>query len=62
MQCKSFSHFFNKKYWQISAINILNFNDMLTNDVVSFEQSGPAHLYRKVTCDPWLEQPYLRQF
>ena len=26
--------FFNKKCWQISDINILNFNDRLTNDVV----------------------------
>ena len=34
--------FFNKKYWQISDINVLNFNDMLTNDVVSFEQPGPG--------------------
>ena len=42
LQCKSFSHFFNKKYWQISDINVLNFNDMLTNDVVSFEQPGPG--------------------
>ena len=35
--------FFNKKYWQISDVNILNFNDTLTNDVVSFEQPVPAH-------------------
>ena len=41
MQCKSFSDFFNKKYWQISDINVLNFNNTLTNDVVSFEQPGP---------------------
>ena len=37
--CKSFSHFFNKKFWDI---NIQNFNDTLTNDVVSFEQLGPG--------------------
>ena len=42
MQCKSFSHYFNKNYWRISVINILNFNDTLTNDVVSFEQPGPG--------------------
>ena len=41
MQCKSFSNFFNKKYWRISDINILNFNDTLTDDVVTFKQSGP---------------------
>ena len=38
---RHFSHFFNKKYWQIADINISNFNEMLTNDVVSFEQLGP---------------------
>ena len=27
--------FFNKKYWPISDIDILNFNDTLTNDNVS---------------------------
>ena len=47
MQCKSFSHFFNKKYWRISDINILNFNDTLTDDVVSFEQSGPEKERKK---------------
>ena len=31
---KSFSHFFNKKYCQISDINVWNFNEMLTNEVV----------------------------
>ena len=38
LQCKSFSHFFNKKYWCISHVNVINFNKMLTNDVVSFDQ------------------------
>ena len=33
---------FQQKYWYISAINIWNFNEMLTNDVVSFEQPGPV--------------------
>ena len=37
---KSFSHFFNKKYWHISDIYVWNFNETLTNDVVSFEQLG----------------------
>ena len=39
--CKSFSHLFNKNYLQISDINVWNFNETLTNDVVSFEQPGP---------------------
>ena len=41
LHCKSFTHFFNKKYWNIWDINIWNFNDTLTNNVVSFEQPGP---------------------
>ena len=36
LHCKSFSHFFNKKYWQIWDIYIWNFNETLTNDVASF--------------------------
>ena len=34
--------FFNKKYWSISDINIRNFNETLTNSVVSFEHLGPV--------------------
>ena len=41
--CKSFSHFFNKKYWHFWDINVWNFKETLTNDVVSFEQPGPVH-------------------
>ena len=41
MQCKSFSHFFNKKFWHFSDISVRNFKETLTNDVVSFEQPGP---------------------
>ena len=41
MQCKSLSHFFNKKYWHIWEINFWKFNETLINDVVSFEQLGP---------------------
>ena len=40
LHCKSFSHFFNKKCWRISDINVWNSNETLTNDVVSFEQPG----------------------
>ena len=38
---KLLEFFFNKKYWHIRDINIGNFNEMLTNDAVSFEQPGP---------------------
>ena len=44
LQCKSFSHFSNEKYWHIWNINVWNFNDTLTNNVVSFEQLGPSLL------------------
>ena len=37
--------FFQQKYRQISDIDILNFNDTLTNDVVSFEKPGPARQF-----------------
>ena len=40
LHCKSFSHFFSKKYFYILDINVWNFTEMLTNDVVSFEQPG----------------------
>ena len=33
--------FFQQKYWHVWAINVWNFNETLTNDVVSFEQPGP---------------------
>ena len=32
---------FQQKYWPISDISVWNFNETLTNDVVSFEQPGP---------------------
>ena len=41
---QSCSHFFNKKYWQISDIKVSNFNVTLSKDVVSFEQPGPRML------------------
>ena len=33
--------FFQQKYWHIWDINVWNFNETLTNDIVSFEQPGP---------------------
>ena len=38
-------HFFNKKYWHIWEINIWNFNETLTNNVVNFEQPGQCTPY-----------------
>ena len=37
--------FFQQKYWHIWDINIWNYNETLTNDVVSFEQPAPGLLY-----------------
>ena len=41
MHCKSYSHFFGKKFRHICASLDLNFYESLTNDVVSFEQLSP---------------------
>ena len=38
----SSSHFFSKKYQHICISLDVNFNESLTNDVVSFEQLGPG--------------------
>ena len=44
-KCKSCSHFFSK-YISIYAIfNDQSFYDTLTNDIVNFEQLGPAEVY-----------------
>ena len=38
------SHIFSTKYSGVRDIYICNFNEALTNDVISFEQLGPAVL------------------
>ena len=40
--CKSYSHFFSKKFQHICISLDINFNESLTNDIVSFEQLGPG--------------------
>ena len=42
--CKSYSHFFSKKFQHICVSLDVNFNESLTNDVVSFEQLGSGQL------------------
>ena len=37
-----YSHFFSKKFQHICVSLDVNFNESLTNDVVSFEQLGPV--------------------
>ena len=51
LQCKSFSHFFNKKYWLIWEINLWKFNKTLSNDVVSFEQPGSGCSCISILCN-----------
>ena len=41
LHCKSFTQFFDEKCWRISDIYVLNFNERLTNKVVSFEHPSP---------------------
>ena len=41
-KCGSYSHFFSKKFQHICVSLDVNFNESLTNDIVSFEQLGPG--------------------
>ena len=41
--CKSYSHFFSKKFQHICVSLNVNFNESLTNDVISFEQLDPGY-------------------
>ena len=43
MCCKSYSHVFSKKFQHICVSLDVNFNQLLTNDIVSFEQLGPGY-------------------
>ena len=40
-KCKSCSHFFSKNISIYAKFNDQSFNNMLTNNIVSFEQLGP---------------------
>ena len=42
LHCKSYSHFFSKKFQHVCVSFYVNFNELLTNDIVSFEQLGPV--------------------
>ena len=41
---KSYSHFVSKKNQNICVSLDVNFNESLTNDIVSFEQLGPGRI------------------
>ena len=42
LQCKSYSHFFSKKFQNMCVSLDVNFKESLTKDIVSFEQLGPV--------------------
>ena len=50
LQCKSFSHFFNKKYWRFEILTFEILMKHLTNNVVSFEQPGPVCYKSALIC------------
>ena len=41
-KCKSYSHFFSKTISVYAIFNDQSFNELLTNDIISFEQLGPG--------------------
>ena len=41
-KCKSYSHFFQQNISIYAIFNDQNFNNTLTNDIISFEQLGPG--------------------
>ena len=47
----SYSHFFSKKFQHFCISLDVNFNESLTNDIVSFEQLGPVFLYCAIILD-----------
>ena len=44
----NYSHFFSKNISVYAIFNDKNFNDMLTNDIVSFKQLGPDEIHGKI--------------
>ena len=48
-KCKSYSHFFSENISIYAIFNDQNFNDTLTNDIVSFEQLGPVLYLHSLT-------------
>ena len=44
--CKASHIFFSKKFQHICVSLNVNFNESLTNDIVSFEQLGPEVFFK----------------
>ena len=42
-KCKSYSHFFSNNIGVYAIFDDQNFNDMLSKDIISFQQLGPGH-------------------
>ena len=62
MHCKSYSHFFSKTFQHICVSLDVNFNESLTNDIVSFEQLDPGLkpcVFRLLTVLRWWFGHYL---
>ena len=57
MNSLSYSHFFSKKFQHICVSLNVNFNESLTNDIVSFEQLGPDVMY--ICKNDLMYSPYL---
>ena len=51
-KCKSYLHLFSKNVSIYAIFDDHNFNDMISNDIASFEQLGPVLFSRKV-CLIW---------
>ena len=45
MQMQKLLHFISKNISLYTIFNDQSFSNMLTNDIVSFEQLGPVHLF-----------------
>ena len=48
-KCKSYSHFFSKNISVYALFNDQSFNDMVADNIVSFEQLGPDSLLNDCT-------------
>ena len=59
-KCKSYSHFFHKNIRVYAIFNDQSFNDTLTNDIISFEKTGPRSFWMEIVL--YLELCYLGNY
>ena len=55
MHCKTYSHFFSKKFQHICVSLVVNFNESLTNDIVSLEHWA-LKLSNNIWATSWQDQ------